>query len=151
MPNWCEGTLRIRGKKENIIRLMLEGLEPVDAFGNEIAKMEIDDDCIIPESSRCYIKGTFRGFVMFDEFYLDNYEDGEVISTALDAEFAWGIDEEELQKVCKKCGVDMRIHAFERGMEFNQIIEIIDGEVTKNEELRFDDYIWDCICPKMGG
>ena len=51
----------------------------------------------------------------------------------------------------KKYGVDMRIHAFERGMEFNQIIEIIDGEVTKNEELRFDDYIWDCICPKMGG
>lgn len=151
MPNWCEGALRIRGKKENIIRFMLEGLEPVDVFGDEIANMEIDNDYIIPECCQCWIKGTRRGFVEFDEFYLDNYKDGEVISVALDAKFAWGIDAKELQKACKKYSVDMRIYAFERGMAFNQIIEIIDGKVTKNEELRFDDYIWDCICPKMGG
>lgn len=51
----------------------------------------------------------------------------------------------------KKYGVDMRIHAFERGMQFNQIIEIIDGKITKNEEITFDDYYWDCICPTVGG
>ena len=45
----------------------------------------------------------------------------------------------------------MRIHAFERGMCFNQIIEIIDGEITKDEEVKFDDYNWDCICPNVGG
>lgn len=45
----------------------------------------------------------------------------------------------------------MRIHAFECGMCFNQIIEIIDGEITKDEEIKFDDYNWDCICPNVGG
>ena len=43
------------------------------------------------------------------------------------------------------------IHAFERGMQFNQIIEIIDGKITKDEEVEFDDYDWDCICPNLGG
>ena len=36
-------------------------------------------------------------------------------------------------------------------MCFNQIIEIIDGEITKDEEVKFDDYNWDCICPNIGG
>ena len=31
------------------------------------------------------------------------------------------------------------------------IIEIIDGEITKDEEVKFDDYNWDCICPNIGG
>lgn len=38
-----------------------------------------------------------------------------------------------------------------RGMQFNQIIEIIDGKITKDEEVEFDDYDWDCICPNLGG
>lgn len=59
--------------------------------------------------------------------------------------------EEELLNSCKQYNVDMRIHAFERGMQFNQIIEIIDGKITKDEEVEFDDYDWDCICPNLGG
>lgn len=51
----------------------------------------------------------------------------------------------------REYGVDMKIHAFERGMQFNQIIEIIDGEITKEAEIRFKDYEWDCICPNVGG
>lgn len=36
-------------------------------------------------------------------------------------------------------------------MEFNQIIEIIDEKIIKDEELHFEDYQWECICPDMGG
>lgn len=28
MPNWCEGTLKVRGTKENVKRFVLEGLPP---------------------------------------------------------------------------------------------------------------------------
>lgn len=45
----------------------------------------------------------------------------------------------------------MKIHGFERGMEFNQVIEIVDGKILKDEELYFKDYQWDCICPNIGG
>ena len=73
------------------------------------------------------------------------------LTIGLDTEFAWGISAEELLNSCKQYNVDMRIHAFERGMQFNQIIEIIDGKITKDEEVEFDDYDWDCICPNLGG
>lgn len=32
MPNWCEGTLKIRGKQKDVKRFVLEGLRPVDFF-----------------------------------------------------------------------------------------------------------------------
>lgn len=107
MPNWCAGTLRVRGTKENLTKFILEGLSPVTYLGQD--------------------------------------------ADALDTEFAWGISAEELLNSCKQYNVDMRIHAFERGMCFNQIIEIIDGKITKDEEVEFDDYNWDCICPNIGG
>lgn len=32
MPNWCAGTLRVRGTKENLTKFVLEGLQPVRHF-----------------------------------------------------------------------------------------------------------------------
>lgn len=33
MPNWCAGTLRVRGTKENLTKFVLEGLQPVNYIG----------------------------------------------------------------------------------------------------------------------
>ena len=30
-------------------------------------------------------------------------------------------------------------------------IEIINGEILKDENIEFKDYDWECICPNMGG
>ena len=45
----------------------------------------------------------------------------------------------------------MKIYGFEKGMQFNRDVEIVDGEILKDEEINFDDYNWECICPNMGG
>lgn len=150
MPNWCKGTLRVRGTKENLTKFVLEGLRPVTYIGQELVPLKINDNGCI-EGDRCWIKGTYRGFVTDlseDTYY---WKDEEKTTIALDTEFAWGIEPKELLISCKEYGVDMRIYAFEQGMEFNQNIEIIDGKITKNEEITFDDYYWDCICPTVGG
>lgn len=150
MPNWCRGTLRVRGTKEDLTKFVLEGLSPVTYIGQDLEPLKMDDlGCI--DCERCWIKGTYRGFVVDSHVYFDDLEDEEETTIGLETEFAWGISAEELLKSCKKYGVDMRTHAFERGMQFNQIIEIIDGEITKDEEVKFDDYNWDCICPTLGG
>lgn len=150
MPNWCVGTLRVRGTKEDLTKFILEGLSPVTYLGDDAEPLKIGDfGCI--ECERCWIKGTRRGFVIDLEEYVDDWNDKGKITIAFDTEFAWAISAEELLQSCKKYSVDMRIHAFERGMLFNQIIEIIDGEITKDEEVKFDDYDWDCICPNVGG
>lgn len=51
MPNWCAGTLRVRGTKENLTKFVLEGLQPVTYFGSETEALKFDDydwDCICP-------------------------------------------------------------------------------------------------------
>ena len=42
MPNWCEGSLKVRGTKENMTRFILEGLRPVGFLGEEKAKLQIE-------------------------------------------------------------------------------------------------------------
>jgi hypothetical protein len=150
MPNWCAGTLRVRGTKENLTKFVLEGLQPVDYIGEGLEALKMNDYSEV-KCSRCWIKGTRRGFILGLDVFIDDWNDEGKIAIGLDAEFAWGISAEELLNSCKQYNVDMRIHAFERGIQFNQIIEIVDGKITKDVEVKFDDYDWDCICPNIGG
>lgn len=151
MPNWCEGTLKVRGTKENIKRFVLEGLHPVDLFGDAKSELTVNEFGNINSNETCWIEKTRRGFVEGVELYLSEYEDDERLTAVFDSKFAWGINADELLRTCKKYHVDMKIHAFEQGMEFNQVIEIIDGEVIHDYEIHFTDYKWECVCPKLGG
>lgn len=147
MPNWCKGTLKVRGKKKNVIEFMLKGLKPVgtgrslflNKFGN------------IASGETCWIENTYRGFVLEVEVFFSDYEDEDIVTVALDSKFAHDIDSEGLLKTAKKYSVDMKIYGFEKGMQFNRDVEIVDGEILKDEEINFDDYNWECICPNMGG
>lgn len=152
MPNWCVGTLKVRGKINDLKRFILEGLEPVNVFGQSKEKLQFNEygecDC----NGSCYIKNTHRGFVEDLYVCIDTDDETDVVKTiCLDSKFAWGISATDLQKTCREFNVDMKIFAFERGMEFNQNIEIIDGQITKNEDIEFNDYSWECVCPNLGG
>ena len=46
---------------------------------------------------------------------------------------------------------DLKLYAFERGMEFNRDIEILNGVLVKDKTITFDNYYWDCVCPLIGG
>lgn len=152
MPNWCAGTLRVRGKKKDLQNFVLKGLKPCGTFKNEPVKLELDEYGHVDSNVTCWIEGTNRGFVNNLNVCFDRDDEDDYIQTiALDAEFAWNIRSEELLKVCKKYHIDMRIYAFEMGMEFNLEIEIINGKITKESYFAFQDYMWECICPNMGG
>ena len=132
MPNWCEGTLKVRGTKENVIKFVLEGLQPVGFLGENRGKLTLNKYGDIQSDETCWIENTRRGFVDRPDVYLsDNDDDDEIIIITLDARFAWGIVATELQKTCIKYNIDMKIYAFERGMEFNQDIEIVEGNIIK--------------------
>lgn len=147
MPNWCRGTLKVRGKKKNVIEFMLKGLKPVGP-GRLLALNKFEN---IYSDETYWIENTYRGFVLgVDEFFSD-YEDEDIVIVALDSKFAWDIDQEGLLKTCIKYSVDMKIYGFERGMQFNRNVEIVNAEIIKDEEINFDDYEWECICPNIGG
>ena len=151
MPNWSEGCLKVRGKAANVKKFVLEGLQPVDFFGNALPKLELSDLGEVDTDKDCWIEGTTRGFV--ENLYVDFsfVEDDETFTALLDAKFAWAVDADELLASCKKYDVDMKLYAFEKGMGFNQDILIVKGEIINNLTINFEDYNWECICPTVGG
>jgi len=156
MPNWCKGDLKVRGTRENVEKFLLEGLLPVDIFGVSEEKPVVESDdyelAIKLEKGCFYLKGTRRNFI--DAKHISYYfpEDGEASVLVLeDCKGAWAIDVDGLRSLSEEFGVDFKILGFEKGMQFNQDIEIIAGEIVKNEDFEFDDYEWECIRPHIGG
>lgn len=164
MPNWCKGILKIRGKKENIIKFLKEGTVLIEGIGEpkeikteiEINKYdEIEIKNINREKNRdcLYIKETVRHFIDPIENKIFIYDEDEEEQTICLEDFkaAWGIDVDALRTISKRYNIDIKIYGFERGMEVNQDIEIVKGEIIKDREIEFNNYIWECINPMLGG
>lgn len=158
MPNWCEGSLKVRGTIAQLREFVLNGLRPVDWSGDYLPEIKLEDpesDTSIlsngPVEETLWIKGTRRHFCKpyFIEVYAENPK--EKVILVLPFKAAWGIEVEALRKVSESYHVDMKIFGVERGMQFCQDIEIVDGVVIKNKEVTYDDRDWDCPFPEMGG
>lgn len=153
MPNWCKGNMRIKGNKECIKKFLLEGLqEVIDILGNT-RKVELNEYNHI-NYTRLHIKNTMRGFVegIDENINLDQYcDENQVCTFVLNVGFAWDVNAKQIQGICKKYHFDTRLYLFERGMEFNRDIEVIDEKITKDNTIKYDNYLWDCIMPNIGG
>lgn len=53
--------------------------------------------------------------------------------------------------LAKEYNLDIRLQGFERGMEFFQDVEIVGGEMVRNDVKKYDDWDWECQMPRMGG
>ncbi len=170
MPNWCEGNIRLRGTGAAILEFLKNEIMFVGYDGSLLNPVECaprieDDGCevtvSIPETARgwhmksAYVNGTHRNFIDEKSFYVylgDDEERAEVITVCIDNfKAAWGIVSEPYVEKARKYGIDIKIVGFEKGMQFAQIIEIVDGELIKDQEINFDDWDWECLMPNMGG
>lgn len=150
MANWlCVGILKVRGKKEDIMNFIFNGLKVVSS-GEESRKIKADDDGWIYFCGNAYIKGVYGSCVKYIDFCLDELEENNGI-ILLNAEFEWNIDANEMAEISEQYNVDFKIFGFAKEQEFNQDIEIIKGEIIKNSMIYFDDYRWECINPELGG
>lgn len=156
MPNWCEGFLKVRGKITNLKAFILNGLQPVDFRGEEKDKLtftsEDDNSFYISKiEGLLWLKGSRRHFCKPDyiELYTNNIENSKILILPMKA--AWVIESEQLLALCKEYGVDMKIQGFEMGGQFSQIIEIVNGTVILDATLQYENWNWDCPCPRMGG
>lgn len=156
MPNWCTGDLKIRGKKEDLVKFLKECLVSTGYFGISNEEVAIEEQKYMTtfslKNSKFHIKGTRRSFIDSEciEIWWDNNGEEEIIILE-DYETAWALDTEALTKLSKEYNIDFKIFAFERGMEFNLDYEVVKGEVVKNKEITFDNYRWECISPMIGG
>lgn len=154
MPNWSEGTLKVRGKYENVVKFFKENLQIVNILGEDIENgltiKDYRDSVELILENTGYIKGTRRNFTENDYFSIYEREDGTAC-VAIHVKGAWGIESEPYVKLSKDYEVDIKIEAFERGMEFSQYILIEKGNLIEDKEITYDDYIWECVNPNMGG
>lgn len=162
MPNWCKGNLKIRGKKENILNFFKEGTSLLEGFWEpkeikpevkinmydeiEIQNINDDRDCL-------YIKDTRRHFIdpIENEIFIDCADEEESVICLENFKAAWRIDADPLRKISAKFNIDIKIYGFESGMQFNQDIEIIKGQIIKDDVIEFDNYTWECVNPSLGG
>jgi len=78
--------------------------------------------------------------------------DDEVCYLTLEVKQAWYINVQELLvEHSKNYHVDFNIYASESGMEFEQYITVVEGELIKNEEKEYTDFYFEAINPELGG
>ena len=152
MPNWCTGTLKIRGKQKEVRDFLIkgtlkEGKDTIYFTEQVFAK----DSYSMQSKEWLYIKETTRGFITFICEWFDKDDEEETVISLIEVAFAWDISAEQLRVLSDKYHIDFKIYAFERGAGFNRDIEIIDGKIITDNKIEFDDYEWDCVCPNKGG
>lgn len=153
MPNWAEGTLKLRGKTENIVSALKDML-----LENQSATLEEKYDGTLltfkTENDYFYINGTRRAFISGKdiEIWLDEDDEDFVIIELENFKQAWAASADNYTEISSKFDVDIKIFTFEMGMEFTQEIEISKGEIIKNiVNENFTNYSWDVPFSRLGG
>lgn len=159
MPNWIEGTMKLRGKQEDIKRFFREGLD-----ASQWGKPEKLEDQVKDNSSEGWlefnfkhephIKGTRRAFITDDYVYMEEDEGVVCVNVKQAWAFHTGRESNDLENwktVSEKYNVDIKLFGIESGMRFTQEIVIVRGENPIENVRQYEDWDWDCPFPRMGG
>jgi hypothetical protein len=164
MPNWCEGCLKIRGTTPELRNFLVNAVKPVNFLGDDQLPLRVmlspdgtelevrtPDGNLDLSKTTLWLKGTRRHFI--EPNYIDVYAADDETPVVIHSPFkaAWAIDTEPLRKLSQEYHVDLKVLGIERGMQFCQDVEILNGEISKNEEIEYGDWDWDCPFPTMGG
>lgn len=149
MPNFAEGTIKLRGRAENIksaLKYMFK------AVGNVTIKEDTDGELITFTSSDSYfyINGTKRAFIYSKSFEI-HLDDDFLIIELNNFMQAWHAIPEDYIEISEKFNVDIKIFTFEQGLEFTQEIEISKGKILKNTVLKYGNYRWEVAFSNLGG
>ena len=148
MPNQAEGSLKLRGKSENIASALKEML-----LNDTVTLEDKWDGALLIFNNTApyfYINGTRRAFI--DKKQIEVWFEEEFCTVELDNfKQAWSAIPENYKKISSKFDVDIKIFTFECGMEFTQEIEITKGEITKDICYEYDEYQWEVPFSNLGG
>lgn len=149
MPNFAEGTIKLRGRAENIksaLKYMF------GAVGDITIEDDTDGEIITftTTDSYFYINGTKRAFIDNDSFEI-HLDDDFLIIELDNFNQAWRAIPEDYIEISEKFNVDIKIFTFEQGLEFTQEIEISKGKILKNTVLKYGNYRWEVAFSNLGG
>lgn len=152
MPNWCEGWVKFRGPKENLMKFIeseFDGAHPVfDEHFNEIIPNVLGRDTFLNSLRRAYVSSDdladSNGGICLCE------DNNGLFITKIN--HAWSVEGQGYPKLAKKYGLDIRGKCYECGMNFAEEFEYkSNGDEVLYNVYKFEDYIWECECPTLGG
>ena len=155
MLNWIEGQLKIRGNFDKLLCFCRDGLIDVDKAAKHQNSFICEDKSFIRDCryTTLEIDQTFAHFVKTDYILVCAHDADKtgLITIVVPFKAQWRISAESLKKTCKAYHVDMRIQGFNRGSQFSQLVEIVDGKIQQDTYIEYDNWDWDCPCPLFGG
>ena len=154
MPNWIEGTMKVRGKAENLMRLFENAFETLDNGTYRADKDIYSESVDYNIKSSLYIEGSRRAFTSQSFNVYVDFNEYQTVSFPVKQAWSWTPEEGSEQRwinLAKKYGVDIRLQGFECGMQFYQDLEIVNGEIVTDNVVQYDDWEWECPMPNLGG
>lgn len=168
MPNWCTGSLKLKGNGNNILRFIKEKLNVYETLAEtpldkkEWLKIEEDDNevNVYFHKDDIYIEDTNRAFLNLSYdmhgptwFIID--KDKPVDVCAFLVSQAWGFRISDWTQIAKEYDLDIKLYGIECGAGFVEDYIITDhGETVIDNSPQFtdcDDYAWNCPFPWIGG
>lgn len=150
MPNWCEGWVKFRGTKDNVVKM-------IESVFNG-AKPEILDNFIapqIPTDRVIRMKSLVRAIVKPVDIECANYNvytKGEEALFIVKINHAWNVSKQGYSDFAKKYKLDIKGKCYETLMRFTEEFEYnSNGEEVFYKVREYNDYIWECECPTLGG
>lgn len=175
MPNWCEGTVGIRGKRDDVLKFLKEGFERYrydrETHKNILVSSDIfkrdeayndEGDAIFLEvddiaGTWIWIKDTQRAFYDDEQnpysIVVEKQRNGELWICRIPIKQAWSYREDDWMALSSKYHLDFNLYGIECGMEFMIEVQIIDGKCTECKITNTDtgDWSWICPFPWIGG
>ena len=160
MPNWAEGTLKVRGIAQNVCDFFVKGVNVYDKMGDRLceSKKNVHNysadffSYLISFGDTAFIEGTTRAFVDDCPMVEISADSGnEKVTIAVPFKQAWDVMGDEFWAISKKYDIDIRVNAYERGTEFSREVIIEKGVKTLDKTTEYDNYTWDCPMPLLGG
>ena len=157
MPNWIEGTMKLRGKREDIRRFFLEGLDLSSWLTPGDIKHQVEDNSTeysldFTFRDQPHIVGTRRAFITDDYAYME--EEFGIVCVNVKKAWCFVGDHNDLdvwETISKKYDVDIRLFGIEMGQCFTQEVIISRGFKPIVNEKQYADWMWECPFPMMGG
>lgn len=150
MPNWCEGWVKFRGTKENLINFItneFNGAEPEMCFS--------DLEPNIPERL-VFLNSLERSCIYYGDIEEANnsimFDESDIGIFIAKIHHAWSVSGQGYEELAKKYNIDIKGKCYEKGMEFIEEFEVNNkGEVVFYNAYDLGCYIWECECPTLGG
>ena len=108
MPNWIEGTLKLRGKTKDLRRFFKTAIQPCACFGKEPYKQEDfiefdfhEDWAEVHIKEDAYIEGTQRAFIN-DECYAEFEDDEDTVCIPIRQAWAWKAKNDQQREAIKE-------------------------------------------------